>query len=177
MNHQRNQNSQRALPSIRDILPQQFHGIPAASTPPPPTHGPYGSTPLSPESIQRHGSASMVPTHHGAPVYPGQPASYPHAHATTPHPPSHVPVPVPTPASPSAQPQALPPAIDAHTCPICGRRFDRPSTMRIHANSHTGDKPYTCSVCGRAYTCSSNLYRHQRRCDSCSGGRDQQPRR
>ncbi|KZV79551.1 hypothetical protein EXIGLDRAFT_846432 [Exidia glandulosa HHB12029] len=30
---------------------------------------------------------------------------------------------------------------DSHTCPVCGRRFDRPSTMRIHLNSHTGDKP------------------------------------
>ncbi|KAH7091842.1 hypothetical protein BKA62DRAFT_776186 [Auriculariales sp. MPI-PUGE-AT-0066] len=47
---------------------------------------------------------------------------------------------VPKPALSPTQSISAVPDIDSHTCSTCGRRFDRPSTMRIHANSHTGDK-------------------------------------
>ncbi|CAE7116164.1 unnamed protein product [Rhizoctonia solani] len=49
-----------------------------------------------------------------------------------------------------------------HLCTVCNRNFDRPSTLKQHLNSHTGERPHLCPVqsCGRSFTVSSNLRRH-----------------
>ncbi|KIJ59761.1 hypothetical protein HYDPIDRAFT_118106 [Hydnomerulius pinastri MD-312] len=51
-----------------------------------------------------------------------------------------------------------------HQCPHCGKRFNRPSSMKIHVNTHTGAKPYRCPFpgCGREFNVNSNMRRHWR---------------
>ncbi|GAA5846951.1 hypothetical protein JCM5353_002542, partial [Sporobolomyces roseus] len=47
-----------------------------------------------------------------------------------------------------------------YSCPHCSKRFARPSSLRIHTFSHTGEKPFTCPQCERAFSVQSNLRRH-----------------
>ncbi|KAJ7212761.1 hypothetical protein B0H12DRAFT_1033176 [Mycena haematopus] len=51
-----------------------------------------------------------------------------------------------------------------HICPICAKRFNRPSSLRIHVNTHTGATPFRCPhpSCGRAFNVNSNMRRHFR---------------
>ncbi|KAH8107335.1 hypothetical protein DFH11DRAFT_1517728, partial [Phellopilus nigrolimitatus] len=51
-----------------------------------------------------------------------------------------------------------------HPCPQCGKRFNRPSSLKIHLNTHTGAKPFACPYpgCGRSFNVSSNMRRHYR---------------
>ncbi|KAL5526957.1 hypothetical protein ACEPAF_8686 [Sanghuangporus sanghuang] len=54
--------------------------------------------------------------------------------------------------------------VKKHNCKTCGKGFNRPSSLRIHANTHTGAKPYVCPfpLCGRTFNVSSNMRRHYR---------------
>ncbi|KAK6906366.1 hypothetical protein I204_00822 [Kwoniella mangroviensis CBS 8886] len=51
-----------------------------------------------------------------------------------------------------------------HFCPVCDKRFNRPSSLNTHMAVHTGAKPYMCSRpdCQRRFSVSSNLRRHER---------------
>jgi hypothetical protein len=51
-----------------------------------------------------------------------------------------------------------------YECGWCGKRFSRPSSLKIHHHSHTGEKPFVCSEpgCGRTFSVQSNLRRHQK---------------
>ncbi|KAJ6556119.1 hypothetical protein B0H19DRAFT_947509 [Mycena capillaripes] len=51
-----------------------------------------------------------------------------------------------------------------HVCPTCGKRFNRPSSLRIHRNTHTGATPFRCPYpsCRRAFNVNSNMRRHFR---------------
>ncbi|KAG2742097.1 hypothetical protein P692DRAFT_20956243 [Suillus brevipes Sb2] len=59
-----------------------------------------------------------------------------------------------------------------HQCPHCGKRFNRPSSMKIHVNTHTGAKPYQCPYpgCGREFNVNSNMRRHWRNHTRLSAG-------
>ncbi|KAI9725723.1 MAG: hypothetical protein M1828_002606 [Chrysothrix sp. TS-e1954] len=84
---------------------------------------------------------------------------------------------LPSPSSPSAGPHSanslapnttLP---DRYICPSCSKAFSRPSSLRIHVHSHTGEKPFRCphEGCGKAFSVRSNMKRHQRGCHVTSG--------
>lgn len=55
---------------------------------------------------------------------------------------------------------------DRYICPTCSKAFSRPSSLRIHSHSHTGEKPFRCPSkgCAKAFSVRSNMKRHERGC-------------
>ncbi|CAH0387323.1 unnamed protein product [Bemisia tabaci] len=47
-------------------------------------------------------------------------------------------------------------------CEVCGKYFDRPSLLRRHMRTHTGEKPHICDVCKKGFSTSSSLNTHRR---------------
>lgn len=90
----------------------------------------------------------------------------------------HMPLPVPTPSGNGSNPwqhhhyistssqNAFPQSQDRYICSTCNKAFSRPSSLRIHSHSHTGEKPYKCPQpgCGKAFSVRSNMKRHERGC-------------
>ncbi|QPG76443.1 hypothetical protein FOA43_003832 [Brettanomyces nanus] len=48
------------------------------------------------------------------------------------------------------------------SCTICKKVFNRPSGLRIHMHTHTGEKPFQCewANCGKRFSVRSNMIRH-----------------
>lgn len=69
--------------------------------------------------------------------------------------------------SPSSQ-ATFPQSQDRYICPTCSKAFSRPSSLKIHSHSHTGEKPFRCphAGCGKAFSVRSNMKRHERGCHS-----------
>ncbi|KAJ6506164.1 hypothetical protein C8R47DRAFT_1101441 [Mycena vitilis] len=67
--------------------------------------------------------------------------------------------------------------IKRHMCKACGKRFNRPSSLRIHRNTHSGATPFRCPYpsCGRAFNVNSNMRRHFRNHTICAFGANSNP--
>ncbi|KAI8984762.1 hypothetical protein BDF20DRAFT_793473, partial [Mycotypha africana] len=51
-----------------------------------------------------------------------------------------------------------------YKCPYCLKGFSRPSSVRIHIYSHTGERPFECPYdgCFRKFSVQSNMRRHMK---------------
>ncbi|KAH9992649.1 hypothetical protein BJV77DRAFT_426696 [Russula vinacea] len=51
-----------------------------------------------------------------------------------------------------------------YECQYCGKGFTRPSSLKIHVHSHTGERPFGCTFegCNRTFSVQSNMRRHAR---------------
>ncbi len=72
---------------------------------------------------------------------------------------------------------AFPQSQDRYICQTCSKAFSRPSSLRIHSHSHTGEKPFKCphAGCGKAFSVRSNMKRHERGCHGGGAGQQQHP--
>ncbi|KAL9044897.1 MAG: hypothetical protein Q9214_001998 [Letrouitia sp. 1 TL-2023] len=112
----------------------------------PTTFPPAAPVPLDP---------SLPSSPHASPIEPNSPWQHQHQH--------HHYISPSTSAAFSGQPQ------DRYICQTCNKAFSRPSSLRIHSHSHTGEKPFKCPHpgCGKAFSVRSNMKRHER---GCHGG-------
>ncbi|KAF7503832.1 hypothetical protein GJ744_003222 [Endocarpon pusillum] len=64
-----------------------------------------------------------------------------------------------------------PPNQDRYICGTCNKAFSRPSSLKIHTYSHTGEKPWKCQVpgCGKTFSVRSNMKRHEKGCHGDGG--------
>ncbi|KAK7549338.1 hypothetical protein IWX50DRAFT_469648 [Phyllosticta citricarpa] len=157
-----------SMPQHRSSLPSQHPASPYATSPY--ATSPYASSP---------GAASV-----GSFAYPPEQAMYasPAVYgqrplpSNFPPPPVPVSVPVSTPGNPNpwqhhhyigaSSAAAFPQPQDRYICQTCNKAFSRPSSLRIHSHSHTGEKPFKCPHpnCGKAFSVRSNMKRHERGC-------------
>jgi uncharacterized Zn-finger protein len=71
--------------------------------------------------------------------------------------------------------EAQPAAADEFCVQECGKAFQRPSDLTVHAQVHTGEGPFRCYACGSAFAQSSALTKQLRvhsgdkpcSCDTC----------
>ncbi|KAH7980979.1 hypothetical protein HPB49_020642 [Dermacentor silvarum] len=47
-------------------------------------------------------------------------------------------------------------------CGICGKAYARPSTLKMHLRTHSGERPYRCLQCSKCFSQAANLTAHLR---------------
>ncbi|KAH9875180.1 hypothetical protein J1614_004670 [Plenodomus biglobosus] len=173
MEPHRQRQSASSMPSVkRDPLPPHAMSPFSASGygQPPYTSSPGGASSSSFYSPEQH-------SYNRVGMYGQQPLPSNFQPQTMP-----LPVPVPNSAANSSNPwqhhhyistssqSQFPQSQDRYICSTCNKAFSRPSSLRIHSHSHTGEKPYKCPQpnCGKAFSVRSNMKRHERGCHAAT---------
>ncbi len=158
-----------AMPPPSSQSPYQNSGYPETSStgsayayPPPAVSGPQsmfyqGQRPLPtafPPNVQGNANPATPASSEASPIDPNNP-QWQHQH-------HHY-------ISPSASASFPGQTQDRYVCQVCNKAFSRPSSLKIHSHSHTGEKPFLCphKGCGKAFSVRSNMKRHER---GCHGG-------
>ena len=169
--------------SLNNMEPHQQRQIGAPT-------GPVKRTSIPQSSMSPYSTSSYAPSPYASSPGAASAASF---YSPEPHPyqmgmygqrslPSNfqpqMPLPVPAPSGNGSNPwqhhhyistssqSAFPQSQDRYICSTCNKAFSRPSSLRIHSHSHTGEKPYKCPQpgCGKAFSVRSNMKRHERGC-------------
>ncbi|KAI4134199.1 MAG: hypothetical protein LQ341_006061 [Variospora aurantia] len=131
--------------------PQMYYQqpLPTNFPPPPPPPASVPMDPAMPNSQQQQ-----------SPIDQGSPWQHQHQH-------HHY-------ISPSSSAALSGQSQDRYICQTCNKAFSRPSSLRIHGHSHTGEKPFKCPHpgCGKAFSVRSNMKRHERGCHGGSSPAD-----
>jgi hypothetical protein len=150
----------------------------SATAPPPPPPAPVSAAGPPPSAVPHHHHHHH---HHQQPPPPPGPGMAQQRALPQSFHPVNMPSQSPTSTSPSAaiswqhhhylhpaSGQLFPQSQDRYICQTCNKAFSRPSSLRIHSHSHTGEKPFKCSQagCGKAFSVRSNMKRHERGCHS-----------
>ena len=48
------------------------------------------------------------------------------------------------------------------TCNVCNKTFMGRQKLKLHMNSHTGERPFVCNICNKSFTRGTNLTQHRR---------------
>ncbi|KAF2635080.1 hypothetical protein P280DRAFT_523549 [Massarina eburnea CBS 473.64] len=171
--HLQRQNGPSVQAIKRDVMPPQ------------PSMSPYNPSTYVPSPYTSSPGANSATS-----FYSPEPHAYPSMsmYGQRPLPsnfqPQAMPLPVPSAASNGQNPwqhhhyisassqSAFPQSQDRYICSTCNKAFSRPSSLRIHSHSHTGEKPYKCPQpgCGKAFSVRSNMKRHERGCHASTSG-------
>ncbi|RQM06554.1 hypothetical protein DH86_00003265, partial [Scytalidium sp. 3C] len=138
------------------------------------SQSPYGGSQYNPASSSQYYSSPLQTS----PPPPQAPGMYYQRPLPQNFPPPLMPVSVTLTPSSGANPwqhhhyispssaASFPQSQDRYICQTCNKAFSRPSSLRIHSHSHTGEKPFKCPHrgCGKAFSVRSNMKRHERGC-------------